>query len=221
MEGFLQIVNQALTLDSAHVFWYITRSAGLIAYLLFWLSTVWGLAVSSKFLDEVLHRPFTYDTHEFLSLWGLGFVFLHVLVLLFDSYAPFTLTQLLVPFSSSYRPLSVGVGILAAYLAILVTVSFYMRRRIGYKLSRALHYASLASYAGATLHGIFAGTDTALFATQLMYEETALIVVILTGYLIYHEYKKKHAPVHAPSRAPALAARAGGRELQRHAKEEG
>ncbi len=205
MNGILQLFSQAFSLDSTQVFWYITRSAGLIAYLLFWLSTVWGLAVSSKIFDRLLNRPFTFDSHEFLSLLALGFIGLHIGALLFDSYAPFTLTQLLVPFTSTYRPLSVGIGIIAFYLALLVTLSFYMRRRIGAKTSRMLHYFSFLSYAGATVHGIMAGTDTPLFATQLMYEETAFVVILLTGYWIVQlmqnkRNKAQNARVLAPAR---------------------
>ncbi len=210
---FAPILSQAFSLDSTQVFWFITRSAGLIAYLLFWLSTVWGLAVSSKVLDRFLNRPFTFDTHGFLSLLGLGFIAVHVGALLFDSYAPFTLTQLLVPFTSTYRPFSVALGIIALYLALVVTVSFYLRKRIGYKTSRLLHYASFLSYAGATVHGIMAGTDTPLFATQLMYEETALVVILLTGYWILQMRPNKRTSHQAgkPAARPQLPGKAAGR----------
>ncbi len=192
MNALWQLLSQAFSLDSAQVFWFITRSAGLIAYLLFWLSTVWGLAVSSKIFDRFLHRPFTFDTHGFLSLLALGFIAIHVVALLFDSYSPFSVAQLLVPFASTYRPLAVGLGIISLYLALLVTVSFYMRRRIGYKTSRLLHYASFIAYIGATLHGIMAGTDAPLFGTQLMYEETAFVVVLLTAYWVIQMVQNKH-----------------------------
>jgi predicted ferric reductase len=178
------LISQALSLDSTQVFWFITRAAGLMAYLLFWLSTVWGLAVSSKIFDRLLNRPFTFDTHGYLSLLALGFIFIHVAVLMWDSYAPFSLVQLLVPFTSAYRPLPVAFGIISLYLTILVTVSFYLRRRIGYKTSRMLHYFSFLAYIGATVHGILAGADTPLLSTQLIYEETAVVVVLLTAYWV-------------------------------------
>lgn len=180
----LSLLSQALSLDNAQVFWFIARSAGLVAYLLFWLSTVWGLAVSSKIFDRLLNRPFTFDTHGYLSLLALGFIFIHIVVLLWDSYAPFSIVQLLVPFTSTYRPLAVGLGIISLYLTILVTVSFYLRKRIGYKTSRMLHYLSFIAYIGATVHGILAGADTPLFATQMIYEETAFVVLLLTGYWV-------------------------------------
>jgi sulfoxide reductase heme-binding subunit YedZ len=209
------LISQAFSLDSSQVFWFITRAAGLMAYLLFWLSTVWGLAVSSKIFDRLLNRPFTFDTHGYLSLLALGFIFLHVAVLLWDSYAPFSIVQLLVPFTSTYRPLAVGLGIISLYLTLLVTVSFYLRRRIGYKTSRLLHYSSFLAYAGATVHGILAGTDTALFSTQLIYEETAVVVVLLTAYWVKQLVQNKRTGSRKGSEtlAPARAAnRIGGHE---------
>jgi predicted ferric reductase len=187
------LISQALSLDSTQVFWFITRAAGLMAYLLFWLSTVWGLAVSSKIFDRLLNRPFTFDTHGFLSLLALGFIFIHVVVLMWDSYAPFSLVQLLVPFTSTYRPLAVAFGILSLYLTLIVTVSFYLRRRIGYKTSRMLHYLSFLAYIGATVHGILAGADTPLFSTQLIYEETAVVVVLLTAYWVKQLVENKRS----------------------------
>lgn len=202
----LSLLSQALSLDNSQVFWFIARSAGLVAYLLFWLSTVWGLAVSSKIFDRLLNRPFTFDTHGYLSLLALGFIFIHVVVLLWDSYAPFSIVQLLVPFTSTYRPLAVGLGIISLYLTILVTVSFYLRKRIGYKTSRMLHYLSFIAYIGATVHGILAGADTPLFATQMIYEETAFVVLLLTGYWVRQLVQNKRkgsrvAKALVPSRA--------------------
>lgn len=186
------LISQLLSLDSSQVFWFITRSAGLIAYLLFWLSTVWGLAVSSKIFDRLLNRPFTFDTHGFLSMLALGFIFIHVGALLFDTYQPFSMMQLLVPLTSSYRPFAVGLGIVSLYLTLVVTASFYLRKRIGYKTSRMLHYLSFLAYIGATIHGVLAGTDTTLFSTQLIYEETAVVVLLLTGYWIKQLAQNKH-----------------------------
>lgn len=186
------LISQLLSLDSSQVFWFITRSAGLIAYLLFWLSTVWGLAVSSKIFDRLLNRPFTFDTHGFLSMLALGFIFIHVGALLFDTYQPLSMMQLLVPLTSSYRPFAVGLGIVSLYLTLVVTASFYLRKRIGYKTSRMLHYLSFLAYIGATIHGVLAGTDTTLFSTQLIYEETAVVVLLLTGYWIKQLAQNKH-----------------------------
>ncbi len=167
-------------LDSVQLWWYVTRASGLVAYLLLWFSMVLGLAVTSKYLDRMLDRVFTYDFHQFISLLSIAFVALHILVLMFDRYLPYSLWQILIPFISPYRPFWVGVGVIGFYLIILVTVTFYSRNRIGGKAFRLIHILSLVGYLGATLHGIYSGTDTSLPMMQLLYKGTGLVVLFLT-----------------------------------------
>ena len=177
--------------DSVQAWWYVTRASGLTAYFLLWLSMVWGLAIPSKFFQEVLDGAFSYDFHEFLSLLGLGFVALHVIVLLFDKYLPFSLLQILIPFTDTYRPFWVGLGIMGAYLLILVTVTFYLRKSIGSQAFRSIHTLSLLGYLSATFHGLFAGTDSALPFTKVLYAGTFLIVFFLAVYWLVMVWFKK------------------------------
>jgi len=176
------LFGRIFSLDSQQVMWFITRSAGIIAYLLLWLSMVWGLAIPSKIISSHLNGDFVFDFHQFISLLSLGFLGLHVFILTADRYLPFTVAQILVPFTAPYRPVWVGLGTLALYLLVLVTVTFYMRQRIGKKAFRYIHFTSLAAYLGGVAHAFMAGTDSSLPAIQLMYAFTFLVVVFLTVY---------------------------------------
>lgn len=180
-----QKVQALFGLDSVQLWWYITRASGLTGYFLLWLSMVWGFAIPTKIVQPVLEGTFTYDFHEYLSLLGLGFVLLHIVVLLFDQFLPFSIIQLLIPFTDSYRPLWVGIGIISFYVLLVVTITFYLRGQIGVKTFRSIHVLSLVGYLGATLHGLFAGTDSALPVTTLLYAGTFLVVVFLTVYWLY------------------------------------
>jgi predicted ferric reductase len=171
-------------LDSVQMWWYVTRSAGLTGYFLIWLSMVWGFAVSSKIFQFMIDGSHSYDFHEHLSLLGLAFVALHVIVLLLDRFLPFSIIQVLVPFTESYRPLWVGIGIISMYVMVLVTVTFYLRKQIGMAAFRFIHILSIFSYLGATLHGLFAGTDSALLVTKLLYLGTFLIILFMTIYWV-------------------------------------
>jgi predicted ferric reductase len=96
--------------------------------------------------------------------------------------------QILIPFLSPYRPFWVGLGVIAFYITLLVTVTFYLRSKIGMKTFRSLHVLSLLGYLGVTFHGLFAGTDAPLIAMQLMYKGTVLVVVFLTVYWLVQKY---------------------------------
>jgi predicted ferric reductase len=175
--------------------WFITRSSGIVAYLLMWLSTVWGLAVTSKMFDKLVPRAFTYDVHEYLSLLAFAFTIVHVFILLGDTFMPFNLAQLFVPFISDYRPFWIGIGIIGTYASLLVTITFYMRKRIGQRAFRVIHYFSFVGFFGVLIHSWFAGTDTGLAATRVMYLLTGLSVVFMTVYwLVMMKLNKKRAP---------------------------
>ena len=194
-----------LALPEGKATWYITRSAGLVAYLLLWFATAWGLAVPSRILNGVLHGSFTFEFHEFISLLAISFTAVHMGVLLFDHYAPFTLVQIALPFLSDYRPFWTGIGILSMYLVVLVTVTFYLRGRIGMKAFRAIHLLSLLGYLGAALHGLYAGTDSALPTVQWMYAGTFLtIVFLLTYWLVEQAMRKMPARRSREAAGPAL-----------------
>jgi len=190
-----QKIQALFGMDTTQLWWFITRAAGLTGYFLLWLSMAWGLAIPSKIVQPVLEGTFTYDFHEYLSLLGLGFVLLHIVVLLFDKYLPFTLMQLLIPFIDTYRPFWVGLGIIGFYIFLVVTVTFYLRGQIGTKAFRTIHIFSLLGYLGATLHGLFAGTDSALPVTMFLYGGTFLSIVFLTVYWLVMRKPEKTVEV--------------------------
>jgi methionine sulfoxide reductase heme-binding subunit len=187
----INFLSNLFAIDSLQFWWYLTRAAGLMGYFLIWLSTAWGLVVSTKILDPIIERAYAYDFHEYLSWLGLAFVATHVIVLMADKYLPYSLWQVMIPFLSPYRPLWVGIGTIAFYLSLLVTVTFYLKKKIGMAAFRKIHYLSLVSYLGATLHGLYAGTDSVLPIANFLYKGTFLVTLFLTAYLIVLLYFRK------------------------------
>ncbi|MFN2158374.1 MAG: ferric reductase-like transmembrane domain-containing protein [Anaerolineales bacterium] len=179
--------NWFLNLNSEKTTWYLTRSAGIVSYLLLWLSTVWGLLIPTKLLGNLLSGEFTFDFHKFISLLSLVFLGLHIAVLTADQYMPFTLSQLIVPFTSPYRPQWIGIGVISFYILLLVTVTFYLRKRIGMKTFRYIHYSSLLAYLGAVLHAFMSGTDSSLPAVMFIYIATFSIVIYFTVYWLVNQ----------------------------------
>lgn len=167
---------------SEKVAWYLTRSSGTVAYIFLSASTVWGLLLSSKLSKAVVPAPVALAMHNVLSWIAVGLASFHALVLLFDNYYPYTLGNLLIPFTGPYKPLLVGVGTLAFYLMLLLSASFYARKWLGAKRWRQFHYLTFVAYAMVTLHGWLAGTDSAAFAW--LYGGSSLLVIFLTIYRI-------------------------------------
>ncbi len=202
-----QLLQSLFAMDSVQAWWYVTRAAGLTSYFLLWFSMIWGLAISSKIFHPAIEGSLSYDFHEFLSLLGLGFILLHVIVLLLDRFLPFSIWQILIPFTDSYRPLWVGLGIVGFYLILLVTVTFYLRQQIGNAAFRSIHILSLIGYLLAVGHGLFAGTDSALPITKWMYTLTFLLVIFLVVYWLVVNAFTKRALAEARAKKAALERR--------------
>ena len=98
--------------------------------------------------------------HRTLALLSLSALALHGLTLVLDESIHIGLGALLVPGLAPYRPLWTGVGVLAGELMLAVYVSFGLRKRIGTGNWRRLHYTTYLAFAGATAHGVMAGTDS-------------------------------------------------------------
>ena len=141
-------------------FWILARASGFTAYVLLTVSVLAGLVVKTRPFGRAIRPASATDTHRFLALLGLGALALHGGTLLLDSTVRLPLAALLVPGLSPYRPLATGIGVLTAELMLVVYASFSLRRRIGVKNWRRLHWATYAIVAGATVHGLAAGTDS-------------------------------------------------------------
>jgi sulfoxide reductase heme-binding subunit YedZ len=142
-------------------FWFLARASGIAAYGLLTLSVVAGLVVKSKPFGPALRQPTAVDAHRFLALLGLAFVGVHGIVLVLDETVEISLPALVAPGLAPYRPFATALGVLAGNLMLLVYVSFALRKRIGQKNWRRLHWATYGIFAAATAHGLFAGTDSA------------------------------------------------------------
>jgi sulfoxide reductase heme-binding subunit YedZ len=140
-------------------FWLLARASGLTAYALLTASVLAGLVLKSRPFRSLKPAAVT-DTHRALALFGLGAIALHGATLLLDRTIHLGPVALLVPGASPYRPVAVGIGVFAAELMVLVYASFSLRRRIGTRNWRRLHWATYAIFGAATVHGLAAGTDT-------------------------------------------------------------
>jgi sulfoxide reductase heme-binding subunit YedZ len=149
--------------------WILARASGFTAYALLTASLLAGLVLKARPFGRAVRPATVTDLHRFLSLLAVGMLALHGAALALDRAAHVSLTALVVPGITPYRPLWTGLGVAAAELMLLIIVSFSLRRRIGTRAWRRLHWATYATFAAATLHGIGAGTDTGHSWALLVY----------------------------------------------------
>jgi DMSO/TMAO reductase YedYZ heme-binding membrane subunit len=166
--------------------WILARAGGIISYLLLFVSVVLGLFNSMRMLNRFVHPAGMVHLHKIISLLMLVFVTLHVVGLMLDSYLKVSIFESLVPFSTSqYKPLWTGLGTLAMYMAVAIIVSFYLTRRLGFKVWRTIHYFSFLMFVTTFLHGLMAGTDSSSSWMQATYLFTGFVVSFLVGIRIF------------------------------------
>ena len=180
----------------APVAWYVARAAGLVAFGLLTLSVWLGLATSTRLATRLQKSLFGW--HRTLAWTGLSMLGLHAGALLLDPTIHFGLPSVLVPFASAWKPGAVAAGIVAGWLTAMLAVSFRLRRWIGQKGWRRLHYASFAAFVLALGHALTAGSDLKGVSGSVLAALAAGPVVWLTVYRIL-------AP--RPTRGPAKPAR--------------
>ena len=139
--------------------WLASRASGITAFLLVACSVMLGLAMATKVLRGRVRPPVLVKLHEHLALCGLVAIAVHAITLLGDAWLDPGPLGVLVPFAMDHEPLFTGLGVIAAYLAALLGLTFYVRRRIGTKRWRALHRLTLLVYVLAVAHTLGAGTD--------------------------------------------------------------
>jgi predicted ferric reductase len=181
---WLPSLSYSVSGSEPKVYWYLSRGSAIAAYWILWLAMGMGVMITNKLAQLWPGIPPAYEVHQYTSLLGMGFALFHALILMGDAYIHYNLVQALLPFASqNYRPTWVGVGQLAFYVWALVNLSFYVRKRIGKKAWRWIHFASYASFLAAMLHGITAGTDTSSWMIGL-YWFSAASLLFLTIYRV-------------------------------------
>ncbi|MCX5743764.1 MAG: ferric reductase-like transmembrane domain-containing protein [Proteobacteria bacterium] len=140
--------------------WLLSRATGVTAFVALSLDTILGLVMSTRAGERWIKRGHALELHRWLSPVTLALVAGHAIVLLADRYIRFDLIDVVVPFASPFRTGAVGIGVVAAYLAIVVHASFGLRRRLGPRTWRRLHYLAFVAFLASALHAILAGTDT-------------------------------------------------------------
>ncbi|MGZ4321200.1 MAG: ferric reductase-like transmembrane domain-containing protein [Solirubrobacteraceae bacterium] len=142
-------------------YWYLARGTGAVALLLLTGSVVLGVLGSVRFHAGPKWPRFTIDAlHRDVSLLVIVFLVLHVLASVLDSFAPISLLDAVIPFGGTYRPFWLGLGAVSFDLLIALVVTSLLRRRMGYRSWRAVHWLAYASWPVAVFHGLGTGSDS-------------------------------------------------------------
>jgi DMSO/TMAO reductase YedYZ heme-binding membrane subunit len=141
--------------------WYIARAGGVVAYVLLTFTVCIGIGLAGRARVPGFPRFTVNELHRFAGILTGTFIAIHVGAILLDGYVHFSVPQVLIPLTSSYRTVGVAFGIVAAELLIALAVTNRLRRVLPRRIWRGAHYLNFVVWGSATIHGIVAGTDNA------------------------------------------------------------
>jgi sulfoxide reductase heme-binding subunit YedZ len=189
---------------STEALWYLARGSGAVSLILFTVVVALGIGTRSGRAFAGMSRLVVASVHRSASLLALAFLAVHVTTLMFDPYAQLKLADLVLPFTSEYRPFWVGLGALAIDLAIAIVATSLLRERIGARAWKAVHWFAYAMWPVALLHGIGSGSDnTTLWMIGI---DIACVLAVLTVLVTRHPALQAGSPARDERAVPAVRA---------------
>jgi sulfoxide reductase heme-binding subunit YedZ len=148
--------------------WYLTRATGLVSLVLLSGTVVLGIVSSVGWTAQQWPRFVSQAMHRNLSLFSLALIGVHVVTTVADGYVPIGYRDALLPFLTPYRPIWVGLGAVAFDILLAVGITSGLRRHIGVRAWRGVHYLAYLCWPTAVMHGLGSGTDARLSLVLLI-----------------------------------------------------
>lgn len=183
-----------------HAWWLASRASGIVAMLLLTATVFIGLTLSTRVLKGPGLPKWLSTSHEQLALASLVAIALHGVTLLGDPFLKPSLADIAIPFASDYRPVWTGLGVAGGYIVAALSLSYYIRKRIGGARWRKLHRFTTVGYVMSVGHTIGAGTDSG-WLTYAVIAPAGPILVLLVQRIAAS--RSRAAPKPAPGTKPA------------------
>jgi predicted ferric reductase len=164
------------------VLWYATRGAGAVSLVLLTSVVVLGILSALRWRAKAWPRFLTTGLHRNLALLSVLFLGLHIVTAVVDPFTSLGWEAALVPFSSSYRPFWLGLGVVALDLLLALVITSLARRVIGHRSWRFVHWLAYACWPIAVVHGLGTGSDTTqAWMLALDFVCVGAVLVAITG----------------------------------------
>jgi methionine sulfoxide reductase heme-binding subunit len=142
-------------------YWYFGRATGLISLVLLTATIVLGVLGPLRISTTGWPRFAIRTVHRDLALLSLLMIAIHVVAVVLDGYVHVPLSAAVLPVGSSYRPFWIALGAVSFDLLIAIVLTSLLRRQVGDRAWRFVHWFTYASWPIAVAHGVGAGSDSA------------------------------------------------------------
>ncbi|PZR83487.1 MAG: hypothetical protein DLM65_01730 [Candidatus Aeolococcus gillhamiae] len=139
--------------------WYATRGLGISTLMVLTATVVVGIGTTLRWETQTTPRFVTADLHRNLSLLAVVLLAAHIATTLLDPFAQISVRDAVIPTGALYRPVWLGLGVVAAEILVAVAASSLLRARVGPRTWRLIHWLAYASWPLAVVHGLGTGSD--------------------------------------------------------------
>jgi sulfoxide reductase heme-binding subunit YedZ len=156
-------VTVALAAVIAHTsgwYWYFGRATGLIALVLLTATIVLGILGPLRISSNRWPRFAIRTLHRDLALLSLLIIAIHVVTVVLDGYVQIPLSAAILPVGSAYRPFWMALGAVSFDLLLAIVLTSLLRRQVGDRIWRLVHWLTYASWPLAVAHGLGTGSDS-------------------------------------------------------------
>ena len=148
--------------------WFVSRGSGLVLLVLFSVVVVLGVASRLGTAPGCWPRFVFVELHRTLALFLVAFLTLHVVTAILDPFVKIGWAATVLPFTSGYRTLAIGLGTLAVDFGGAVLITSVARGRLGFRAWRAVHWLAYLAWPVAFVHSLTAGSDLGIWWVALI-----------------------------------------------------
>ena len=160
-------------------FWFIARITGLTAFAVLSLSVLSGEALRTSVLDFLAKNRAIRKLHDFTTPLWLPLVFAHIIALVLDKTARIQPVNVVLPFTTDYGQLPIGLGTLAFDIVMVVTITSWLRSRMNNTVWMWIHRTSYLAFIAIFFHAALSGTDFDAPLVSALAWSTAAALAIL------------------------------------------
>jgi sulfoxide reductase heme-binding subunit YedZ len=168
--------------------WYTSRATGILSIVLLTVVLVLGMVTSGRRNPHGESATVVMALHRWLSLGMLVFLGAHITTAVVETYVSIDAISALLPFTSSYQTVWVGLGTLAFDVLLAVMVSSLLRHRLSERTWRRVHLLSYAMWPMAVVHGLVLGTGD-----EPLLRGTTLLCLLVGVAAVFWRWTATHA----------------------------
>lgn len=177
-----------------HIWWYLSRASGIVAWVMLTASVLWGIVLASDLLPRWRRNASLLSMHRWLAGLTICFIAGHLVTLLFDSYAHFRPVDFVLPYAGTWKPTAIAVGVVALWLLVAVEVTALAMKGLSRTWWRSVHIASYFVFWGVCIHAALAGTDT----SKTLYMVTAIAALAAVAFAASYRILSRDLPRRRP-----------------------